>query len=37
MSRDRDRSVSELRKTSVLMSLVGAVQPDVRRVPAAAS
>jgi hypothetical protein len=37
MSRERLRSVSRLRKTSVLMSLVAGSQPVVRRVEAAAS
>jgi hypothetical protein len=37
MSRERARSVSRLRKTSVLMSLVVGSQPVVRRVAAAAS
>ncbi len=34
---ERDRSVSLSRKTSVLMSLVAGVQPEVRRVAVAAS
>jgi hypothetical protein len=37
MSRERERSVSALRNTSVLMSLVGGAQPAVRRVCEAAS
>src|SRR5579883_2995259 len=37
MSRERDRSVSTLRKTSVLTSLATVDQPVVRRVIAAAS
>jgi hypothetical protein len=37
MSRERERNVSALRKTSVLISLAGGVQPDVRLVAAAAS
>ena len=32
MSRERERNVSALRNTSVLMSLVAGVQPVVRRV-----
>jgi hypothetical protein len=37
MSRERDRNVSALRNTSVLMSLAGGVQPAVRLLAAAAS
>jgi hypothetical protein len=37
MSRERDRSTSALRKTSVLTSLAAGIHPVVRRVAAEAS